>query len=1001
MSFGTSIGDIISLVQLAHRSYRNCKQAGGQYLEIAREVRNLHSVLRNVRDEAEKPDSALFQADATTTATLQSTTEDCREILEGVDALLAKYHGLALDGPEVSAPTKFWHRWKFGAELDEVDKFRWKIMSHTSTMAVLMDFINLKATDRVEKAAGRVEDKVEAGLSKIVDRLEGFEDMRKAVLYIATKARASERYGSVASMNSVLSLSTYPDDDKEVWRSFRRELIGLGFRSDSLDRHMEILKAYMMKLDKTGVLDDAVAHTGASNQSWCMNRFFRMTNTSLAVINEDDGSSLGSPAVKPASPTIKPSPDVDLLKSSKSVTKELEGGVLGPSRNEILPSSPSYSKMWGKLVVKTESSGSGAGNSAGGEREIAPAQTNAPVRSPPNIIITESPPAYSELDTRSRPKPAQVTKAAQRDDPKFEDKIEVSEVIFDAPKHLGGNGDSYTSVIQDEQTQGHPDLTRRPPRPYAESCYSASEATISQISLLKPAGELRRSPSNPAPSRPEKQPPQASWSESDSSGSTLGPGPKVPLFGDASDSKDERTKKWAESIQIDASDVGPGENRWFREGSSPPRDRSPSPPTPSFGANRPWEISQPASTSGQRQEERKISYEAWMRMRNNAGSGRQRGKKANFKARRSSVSQNDQEWIWPGDLPSRELPPSKDNAGPKPLRQFRGKSMLTMEPRPSSSRGANRKGFMPNTPGGDEPPAPRGHYVTQRDKPSVAPDLSSQEPSTSIDNAAPDPPSQFREEPRLSTPYAAHGGEKFNPFEKMADAPQREKGNQKSATSFQDGRSQARSDTTSKPNTLRPEARPIFRMGSLTKIQELARLDLLDGGARAMAYHSGRPIRNSSSEGYRPRRPRYRTRSPSPDEDESDRPRRPRHRPRLASPDDKDKDSSKYQQAAKAALLAGATEAFRVRNEPGSWWGGEKGKRILTAAMGASGIESTTDRNEPDRKSKRHILEAVLGGLAGNRLINGERDERDRLAHVESSDEDEEQEERQDRGRRN
>lgn len=81
--------------------------------------------------------------------------------------------------------------------------------------------------------------------------------------------------------------------------------------------------------------------------------------------------------------------------------------------------------------------------------------------------------------------------------------------------------------------------------------------------------------------------------------------------------------------------------------------------------------------------------------------------------------------------------------------------------------------------------------------------------------------------------------------------------------------------------------------------------------------------------------------------------------------------AAKFQQAAKAALLAGATEAFRVRNEPGGW-GGAKGKRILTAAIGAGSIDAAADR-DPDHKSKRHILEAVVGGLAGNRLINGSR----------------------------
>jgi curved DNA-binding protein CbpA len=111
--------------------------------------------------------------------------------------------------------------------------------------------------------------------------------------------------------------------------------------------------------------------------------------------------------------------------------------------------------------------------------------------------------------------------------------------------------------------------------------------------------------------------------------------------------------------------------------------------------------------------------------------------------------------------------------------------------RSHSSSGANRKGFMPNTPGGDEPPAPRGNYFTNRDKPSVAPDLPAREPSSSArypaqdpsQNPFPDPLRPFRAkampsmeprpsmetrppmEPRLSTPYATHGGEKLNPFE--------------------------------------------------------------------------------------------------------------------------------------------------------------------------------------------------------------------------------------------
>ncbi|KAF4549563.1 Hypothetical protein D9617_21g097840 [Elsinoe fawcettii] len=83
------------------------------------------------------------------------------------------------------------------------------------------------------------------------------------------------------------------------------------------------------------------------------------------------------------------------------------------------------------------------------------------------------------------------------------------------------------------------------------------------------------------------------------------------------------------------------------------------------------------------------------------------------------------------------------------------------------------------------------------------------------------------------------------------------------------------------------------------------------------------------------------------------------------------KTERKWAQAAQAALVAGAVEAFRSRKEPGPWTG-EKGRRIATAALGAGGIDGLVDR-DPDQKSKRHLAEAVIGGLGANRLVNGPR----------------------------
>ncbi|KAK5231955.1 hypothetical protein LTR47_007088 [Exophiala xenobiotica] len=78
-------------------------------------------------------------------------------------------------------------------------------------------------------------------------------------------------------------------------------------------------------------------------------------------------------------------------------------------------------------------------------------------------------------------------------------------------------------------------------------------------------------------------------------------------------------------------------------------------------------------------------------------------------------------------------------------------------------------------------------------------------------------------------------------------------------------------------------------------------------------------------------------------------------------------------QAIKAAVLAGAGEAFRSRKEPGSW-GGDKGKRILTAALAAGGVDGLiSNKNDPNHHNKRDIVGSALAGLATNRIVNGPR----------------------------
>ncbi|KAJ5995419.1 hypothetical protein N7481_002396 [Penicillium waksmanii] len=83
----------------------------------------------------------------------------------------------------------------------------------------------------------------------------------------------------------------------------------------------------------------------------------------------------------------------------------------------------------------------------------------------------------------------------------------------------------------------------------------------------------------------------------------------------------------------------------------------------------------------------------------------------------------------------------------------------------------------------------------------------------------------------------------------------------------------------------------------------------------------------------------------------------------------RDKSEQRMMQAARAALTAGAAEAFRSRKDPGEW-SGAKGKRVLTAAVTAAGTDGLVDK-DPKKHGTRHVIESTLAGMATSHFING------------------------------
>lgn len=119
---------------------------------------------------------------------------------------------------------------------------------------------------------------------------------------------------------------------------------------------------------------------------------------------------------------------------------------------------------------------------------------------------------------------------------------------------------------------------------------------------------------------------------------------------------------------------------------------------------------------------------------------------------------------------------------------------------------------------------------------------------------------------------------------------------------------------------------------------------------------------------------RYHSASPSRHSRRSRRDSTVRSNPRRAP----SRSNSYIGRGVKAAVEAGAAEAFRLRHEPGAWTG-EKGGRVATAAISAGVIGAATQHHREEsghvEGGKLGTLGSALGGMVVNRLVNGPRKE--------------------------
>lgn len=233
MSFGFSPSDIVLTAQLAWKTVQNSRKACGEYDELTREILSLHVVLQRLEQEAAKPDSPVNKRGDTCREELRTITSGCQKVLNQLDRVLEKYNGLS---DTERSGRKLWQKIRFGnGEVVDIRDLRGKLVYYTSAISLFVNMVSMGSLGRVE--------------SQMNNAGGDLREIKVAVNSITAHLISKNNHeGSI--------LTTHTNDDRSVWKEFRRELIDDGFKSDVIKRHKRLIKAYVKELGSRGLLDD-------------------------------------------------------------------------------------------------------------------------------------------------------------------------------------------------------------------------------------------------------------------------------------------------------------------------------------------------------------------------------------------------------------------------------------------------------------------------------------------------------------------------------------------------------------------------------------------------------------------------------------------------------------------------------------------------------------------------------------------------------------------------
>ncbi|KAF2182262.1 hypothetical protein K469DRAFT_587173 [Zopfia rhizophila CBS 207.26] len=220
MSFGLSISDIITLTQLTARTYNDWKKACGEYASITCDLAVLQTLLMRVEAETEAPNS-LFAHNPDDLKGWRTLYKGCRSLVAELEEILNKYKSLG------TSRRRNWDRIRMNHK--NLDSLSRQLVKQIACLSAFVSVLGISSQARVENEV----------FPKLLQRMD----------YIAAQIRNG-------SASSSTALTTYDNDDKAVWREFRRDMISAGIRSGDIHKYSAALRTYLARLQREGLLDE-------------------------------------------------------------------------------------------------------------------------------------------------------------------------------------------------------------------------------------------------------------------------------------------------------------------------------------------------------------------------------------------------------------------------------------------------------------------------------------------------------------------------------------------------------------------------------------------------------------------------------------------------------------------------------------------------------------------------------------------------------------------------